>query len=215
GTPPNALLAGYLLETHDISVGFLQWMLIGVPIAVVMLIFIWWWLTRGGFEFESESNSGALIREQLRKMGSMSTGEKRVGFIFLITAAAWIFQPLLSKNLVPWLDDTTIAIAAAILLFLTPVDLSRREFILDWDTAQNIPWGVLLLFGGGLAMAAVIASSGLAAWIAERLSVMDMLPTILMIALVSTVIIFLTEVTSNTATAAAFLPLMGALAIST
>ncbi|GAA3965137.1 DASS family sodium-coupled anion symporter [Allohahella marinimesophila] len=215
GTPPNALLAGYLLDNHDITVGFLQWMLIGVPIATIMLFFIWWWLTLGGFALESGESSGALIREQLQKMGSMSTGEKRVGIIFLITAAAWISQPLLSENLIPWLDDTTIAIAAAIVLFLTPVDLQKREFVLDWDTAQNIPWGVLLLFGGGLAMAAVIASSGLAGWIAESLTVLDMLPTIFMIAVVGTVIIFLTEVTSNTATAAAFLPLMGALAIAT
>jgi solute carrier family 13 (sodium-dependent dicarboxylate transporter), member 2/3/5 len=121
---------------------------------------------------------------------------------------------LLSANLVAWLNDTVIAIGAAIILFLLPVNLRERTFLMDWDTAQKMPWGVLLLFGGGLALAGVISSSGLATWIAETLGVMGMLPTLLMIGLVVAVIIFLTEVTSNTATAAAFLPLLGALAIS-
>ena len=107
-----------------------------------------------------------------------------------------------------------IAIAAAIIMFLIPVRAADRVFLMDWETAKDMPWGVLLLFGGGLALAAVISSSGLATWIAESLGVLGMLPAILMIALVVTVIIFLTEVTSNTATAAAFLPLLGALAMS-
>lgn len=214
GTPPNALLAGYLADNHDIEVGFAQWMLIGVPISVVMLLAVWWWLTRGDLGFESEGDSGAMIRDQLKELGDMGRGEKLVLTVFVLTAATWIFQPLLSDGLIPWLDDTIIAIAAAIALFVIPVELKTRTFLMDWNTAEDIPWGVLLLFGGGLALAGVISSSGLAKWIAESLSVIGVLPAVLMVALVAAVIIFLTEVTSNTATAAAFLPLMGALATS-
>jgi len=121
---------------------------------------------------------------------------------------------LLAASLMPWLSDTGIAIAAAIAMFIIPVNTAERVFVLDWDSANKLPWGVLLLFGGGLAMAGVISSSGLAEWIAQSLGVAGVLPTLVMIVLVATVIIFLTEVTSNTATAAAFLPLLGALAMS-
>ncbi|WP_148863706.1 SLC13 family permease [Marinobacter fonticola] len=214
GTPPNALLAAYLADNHDIDVGFAQWMLIGVPVSLTMLVAVWWWLTRGDLGFKDGGESGQLIRDQLKELGSMGRGEKLVLTVFVLTAAAWIFQPLLSDGLLPWLDDTVIAIGAAVALFLIPVELKTRTFLMNWETAQDIPWGVLLLFGGGLALASVISSSGLAKWIAESLSVIGVLPAILTIALVAAVIIFLTEVTSNTATAAAFLPLMGALATS-
>ncbi|UAW99400.1 DASS family sodium-coupled anion symporter [Halopseudomonas nanhaiensis] len=213
GTPPNALLAAYLAENQDIQLGFAQWMLLGVPVSLLMLALTWWWLTRGDLDL-GETDSGALLRQQLQALGPMGRGEKLVAVVFVMTAAAWMFQPLLSADLLPWLNDTVIAIAAAIIMFLIPVSLRQREFIMDWDTARSMPWGVLLLFGGGLALAGIISSSGLAEWIAESLSVMSMLPALLMVGLVVTVIIFLTEVTSNTATAAAFLPLLGALAVS-
>ncbi|MBO6850151.1 MAG: DASS family sodium-coupled anion symporter [Marinobacter sp.] len=214
GTPPNALLAAYLSENQGVSIGFAQWMLIGVPVTVVMLTLTWWWLTRTDFGIAADGNSGALIRDELKALGPLQHGEKLVAAVFVLTAAAWIFRPLLADELMPWLSDTGIAIAAAVAMFLIPVNVKERVLVLDWETAQSIPWGVLLLFGGGLAMAGVISSSGLAEWIAESLSVAGHLPAIVMIVLVAGVIIFLTEVTSNTATAAAFLPLLGALAIS-
>ncbi|SDR97185.1 solute carrier family 13 (sodium-dependent dicarboxylate transporter), member 2/3/5 [Halopseudomonas xinjiangensis] len=213
GTPPNALLAAYLAENQDIQIGFAQWMLLGVPVSLLMLGLTWWWLTRGDINL-GDTDSGVALRQHLNELGAMGKGEKLVAIVFVLTAAAWIFQPLLSAELIPWLNDTIIAIAAAIVMFLIPVDVRKREFIMDWDTARTMPWGVLLLFGGGLALAGIISSSGLAEWIAESLSVMGMLPALLMVGLVVTVIIFLTEVTSNTATAAAFLPLLGALAVS-
>lgn len=214
GTPPNALLAAYLSESQGVSIGFSQWMLIGLPVTVVMLFLSWWWLTRKPFDLQSDSGSDTLIRDQLAELGSVSRGEKLVAVVFLLTAAAWMFRPLLSGGLVPWLNDTSIAIAAAIALFLIPVSLADRTFVLDWQSAEKLPWGVLLLFGGGLAMAGVISSTGLADWIAAALAGSEGLPAILMIALITLVIIFLTEVTSNTATAAAFLPLLGALAVA-
>ncbi|MAL97292.1 MAG: anion transporter [Alteromonadaceae bacterium] len=214
GTPPNALLAAYLVENQGIEVGFAQWMLLGVPVSLVMLGLTWWWLTRSDFGLSGQSGGGEMIRDELAKLGPLQKAEKLVAVVFVLAAVGWVFRPLLSAGLMPWLTDTGIAIGAAILLFLLPVDFQKRVFVLDWTTAEKLPWGVLLLFGGGLALAGVISSSGLAEWIAESLSGSDALPTLVMIALVTAVIIFLTEVTSNTATAAAFLPLLGALAMS-
>lgn len=211
GTPPNALLAGFLSSEYDIQIGFAQWMLIGVPIALTMLVVVWFMLSRKDFGLTS-SNSRDLLRQQLVDLGPMSRGEKLVGIMFLLTAAAWIFQPVLAKSL-PWLNDTVIAIASAIIMFMIPVDLKKRQFLMDWETTTTMPWGVLLLFGGGLSLAAVISSSGLAVWIAESLGIFGTLPVLAMVLLITTVILFLTEVTSNTATAAAFLPLVGALAV--
>lgn len=215
GTPPNALLAGYLADSKGITIGFAQWMMIGVPVSLTMLVAIWFWLVRKDFGLgEDSAHSADGLRQHLQELGVMSRAEKLVGSVFVLTAMAWIFQPLLSASLLPWLNDTVIAIAAALILFLIPVDLREKQFLMDWESAKEMPWGVLLLFGGGLALAGVISSSGLASWIAASLGVLGMLPALLMVALVVTVIIFLTEVTSNTATAAAFLPLLGALALS-
>lgn len=214
GTPPNALLAAYLSDSHGVEVGFAQWMLLGVPVAVVMLLLAWWWLTRRDFGLSGHADSDSVIRRELAELGPLSRAEKWVALVFTVTAAAWILRPFLSRSLLPWLSDTGIAIAAAIVMFLIPVDLRKRQFLMDWDTATAVPWGVLLLFGGGLAMAGTISSSGLAEWIAASLGNTASLPPLLLMILVVGVIIFLTEVTSNTATAAAFLPLLGALAES-
>ncbi|SDR98362.1 solute carrier family 13 (sodium-dependent dicarboxylate transporter), member 2/3/5 [Halopseudomonas litoralis] len=213
GTPPNALLVAYLADNHDIHIGFGQWMLIGVPISILMLATVWLFLARKDFGLSADNNSRELLQKQLNDLGSMSRGEKRVGIVFLLTAAAWIFQPLISESLIPWLNDTIIAIASAIIMFLIPVDREKGN-LMDWDTASKMPWGVLLLFGGGLTLASVITSSGLAVWIAESMSAVGTLPTLAIVLIITAVIIFLTEITSNTATAAAFLPLMGALAMA-
>lgn len=212
GTPPNALLAAFLQANYQVQIGFGQWMLLGVPVAASMLLFTWWWLTRREFKFKNE-NSAELIRAELASLGRWSKGEKLVSVVFTLTALAWIFQPFI-KNYLPGANDTSIALAGALALFLVPVDTKKRQFLLRWEDASRLPWGVLLLFGGGLALAAVIGSTGLAAWIAKGIGSVGTLPLIAMIALVVVVITFLTEVTSNTATAAAFLPLLGAVAVA-
>ncbi|MCQ4246352.1 anion transporter [Stutzerimonas decontaminans] len=212
GTPPNALLAAFMRENYDVQIGFGQWMLLGLPLSIGMLIFIWWSLTRGGFRLAGGDSSG-LLKKEMAALGPMSRAEKMVAVVFVLAAAAWIFQPLLA-DYIDGVNDTSIAMAAAIALFLIPVDLHKRVFLMDWEQANKAPWGVLLLFGGGLSLAGVIGASGLAEWIASSLGAFDALPLLLMIALVVTVIIFLTEITSNTATAAAFLPLLGALAVA-
>lgn len=212
GTPPNALLAAFLRDSYDVHIGFGQWMLLGVPVSVGMLLFIWWWLTLGGFKLVG-GDSRAMLEQEMATLGPMSKPEKMVAVVFGLAAAAWIFQPFLVQY-IDGVNDTSIAIAAALILFLIPVDMKNRVFLMDWDTANKVPWGVLLLFGGGLSLAGVIGASGLAEWIAESLQGFGMLPLILMIGLVALVITFLTEITSNTATAAAFLPLLGALAVA-
>lgn len=212
GTPPNALLAAFMRENYDVQIGFGQWMLLGLPLSIGMLVFIWWSLTRGGFRLAGGDSRG-LLEKEMAALGPMSRAEKMVAVVFVLAAAAWIFQPLLA-DYVDGVNDTSIAMAAAIALFLIPVDLHKRVFLMDWEQANKAPWGVLLLFGGGLSLAGVIGASGLAEWIASSLGAFDALPLLAMIALVVTVIIFLTEITSNTATAAAFLPLLGALTMA-
>ena len=214
GTPPNALLAGYLAEDRGIDIGFAQWMIIGLPISITMMGAAWWWLTRGGFRLEAGEDSAGVVGQELARLGPMSAAELRVAIIFSLAALAWVLRPLLNDLGLPWLSDTSIAIAAGVVLFLVPSGRGGGERLMVWEEAQKLPWGILLLFGGGLALAGTITRTGLAEWIAGQLAIFGTFPLLAMIAVVVLVIIFLTEVTSNTATAAAFLPLLGALALS-
>lgn len=212
GTPPNAMLAAYLSGTQGIRIGFAQWMLVGLPVAAVMMTLAWWWLTRRGFGLENRSGGRAAIRALLASMGPLNAGEKRLMAVFLVTACSWILRPWL-QNFAPWLSDPAIAMVAAISLFVIPA-AGLGKPLLIWSISRDIPWGVLLLFGGGLSLAEAIQSSGLGLWIAGELGFLRFLPLVLVIAGVVGVIIFLTEITSNTATAATFLPLVGAMAES-
>lgn len=214
GTPPNALLAGYLSNTQGIEIGFAQWMVVGVPVAAAMMFIAWWWLTRGGFRLEQSDTGDTMLRDEMASLGPMSRAEKRVGVAFLIAAIAWMIRPLLNTLGIEWLSDTGIAMIVGVGLFLMPSGNEKKEKLMDWESSATLPWGILLLFGGGLALAGIIQSSGLAEWIAGQLAIFSIFPLIVLIAIVVLVIIFLTEVTSNTATAAAFLPLLGALALS-
>ena len=214
GTPPNAILAGYLSSEQNIELGFAQWMVVGLPVSIAMMIVAWWWLTRGGFKLRLDDGSGNVIGDELAKLGKLSPAEARVGIVFLLAALAWVTRPLLNDWGIEWLSDTSVALLAGVALFLIPSGNERYRPLLLWEDAKDLPWGILLLFGGGLALASTISGSGLADWIANQLSVFGALPLILLIGAIVLVIIFLTELTSNTATAAAFLPLLGALAIS-
>ena len=214
GTPPNALLAGYMRETYGVQIGFGQWMLLGVPLVLVGLPLSWIILTKVAYPIKLKGIPGGAesIRLELRKLGAWTAGEKRVAVVFASAALLWIFRPLI-EAWAPGLSDTGIAIGAALVLFLLPVDLSRGRFVLEWQDARALPWDVLVLFGGGLSLAAAISATGLAEWIGEALAGLQVLPTIGLILAVTLVVIFLTELTSNTATAAAFLPILGSLAI--
>ena len=217
GTPPNAFLAGFMRQTYGIEIGFAQWMAMALPLSILLLFIIWWLITRVIFRLKGRVIEGAheLIKERAARQGSMSTGEVRVAVLFVLLAAAWVLRPWLSK-LAPGLglNDTVIAMIAAILAFLIPVDLKRGEFLMNWEWAQRLPFGVLILFGGGLTLAAAISKTGLAEWIGAQLAVVGGLPPVLIVMVMITILIFLTELTSNTATTAAFLPVVAALAIS-
>ncbi|MDK8767050.1 SLC13 family permease [Corynebacterium freneyi] len=211
GTPPNAMLAAYMAE-QGVNIGFGQWMLLGVPVAVVLMAAAWFLLTSVIFKPEIDHIPGgrALMRQELGKLGGMSQGERRVLMVFFVAAAAWVFVPVLWPETM--IADAVIAMAVGIALFLIPGGPNGVK-LLRWEDALELPWGVLLLFGGGLALSKQFTESGLSDWIGEQMSGLGFLPIALLVVVVGLVVLVLTEFTSNTATAATFLPLVGAMAI--
>jgi len=215
GTPPNALLAAYVSEVYQITIGFGQWMLVGVPVAIVSLAFVYIVLTRVMFTLSAGELPGmaALIADERARLGPLSRGELATAVVFVLTATGWVFQPLITR-VVPLVSDTTIAIAGALVLFMIPVNPRRGEFVMTWEATRTLPWGVLLLFGGGLSLAGNIETHGLAAYFGSLAQGLRDVPTIGILSIVAFGILLLTELTSNTATAATFLPITGALALS-
>lgn len=216
GTPPNTLLAGYMADAHGVTIGFGQWMIVGMPIAIVVLFFCWFLLTKVLFKPEIDEIPGGkkLIATEYQKLGSMGSGEAQVLVIFILAALAWIFVPIIWSDAPP-ITDAGIAVAVGLLLFALPAGGSANKGVrlIDWETATKLPWGVLLLFGGGLALSGQFTSSGLTEWIGSTVAGLGALPILLIVALVATGVLFLTELTSNTATAATFLPVAGGIAL--
>jgi sodium-dependent dicarboxylate transporter 2/3/5 len=214
GTPTNAFMVGFLQETYGFEIGFVDWMMVGVPLVLVALPLTHIVLTRIVYPIGMTELAGGreLILAELRGLGAMSRAEKTIAAVFAAVALLWITQPLFG-DVIPGITDAGIAMAGALLLFVLPVNFERGIFVLDWETAEKLPWGVLLLFGGGLSLAAAVAGTGLADWIGAALSGVGALPPVLIVLIVTTIVVFLTELTSNTATAAAFLPVMAALAL--
>jgi solute carrier family 13 (sodium-dependent dicarboxylate transporter), member 2/3/5 len=220
GTPPNAFLIGYLQQDQGITIGFGQWMFFALPLSIVFLAITWWLLTSRFYPPEVDVIPGGteLIQDELDELGPTSPGEKRVATVFALTALAWVLNSLLADQFegtfLENLDDAMIAIAAAIVLFVIPVDREHGVFTMDWDTAKQLPWGILLLFGGGLSLAAGISENGVDAYIGEQLGALSALPVWVLIAIVVASVIALTELTSNTATAAALVPIIGGTAVA-
>ncbi|USN98171.1 MAG: DASS family sodium-coupled anion symporter [Phycisphaeraceae bacterium] len=222
GTPPNLILAGIAEETLGVEISMTRWMLVATPMVVVFLPIAWLVLTRFVFPIRVKTIPGArrLIDEQVRSLGPMSRGEKLVAIVFACTAAAWIFRPQLvglgnTLGITPLagLRDSSVALIAAVAMFVIPVDIRKREFVMDWDTVtRRTPWGVLLLFGGGLSLASAITSTGLDAYIGGHMHALAGLPTWLLVAVLVTAVNFLTELTSNTALTTAILPILVATA---
>jgi len=218
GTPPNLFMAGYLSDNHDIHIGFAEWMFFGVPLAVVFLAITWLIITRVMFPPRMKEIPGGreLIQSELDELGPMSRGEKIVAAVFAVTVVLWLLRSPLegwfAGTTLEGIDDAAIAIAAAITLFAIPVDRVHGVFALDWQTAKQLPWGILLLFGGGLSLAAAVGDNGVDAFIGEQVQALGGLPTVLLIAMVVTIVILLTELTSNTATTAAVVPILGGVA---
>lgn len=211
GTPPNAILAGAASDLLDVEIGFLEWMLVGLPISLVFLPVGWWLLSVVLFPpGDLRGDAAQVLASERATLGPMSRSEWTVAVVFSLTALAWILRSekviggVVVPGIVTWapaIKDATIAMAGALALFVIPVDGRRGGFALDWNTARRIPWGVLLLFGGGLALAHAMAETGLASWIGSAVGSLDALPQWLMFAVVAALFVFLTEVTSNMATA--------------
>lgn len=219
GTPPNALLAAYLWDTYHIEIGFMQWMSFALPLSCIMLIFTWFWLTRGIKPQDGAEASHQMLAEQLEALGPMKTCERRVMGVFILAAMGWIFRVPLAKLTGLAISDTTVAMVAGLLLFLIPCGQAKREGrasepLLTWPDCKRLPWGVLLLFGGGLALAGLMRSSGLATLIGESLGQASVTQLFWVVGLITLSVVFLTEITSNTATTAGFLPLLGPIAVS-
>jgi solute carrier family 13 (sodium-dependent dicarboxylate transporter), member 2/3/5 len=214
GTPTNVFLFGFLEETYGYEVSFVRWLALGLPMFVLGIPITHVVLTRLVFPVRMRQLAGGkeFILSELRALGSASSAERRVAIVFVLAAVLWISQQALVR-VVPGISDTTIAVAGALALFLIPAGVGRGAFLIDWRTAEKLPWGVLILFGGGLSLAAAVARTGLAEWISGFFVGIADWPTILVILAVTGVVILLTELTSNTATAAAFLPVMAALAL--
>ncbi|MCF2948909.1 SLC13 family permease [Paraglaciecola aquimarina] len=220
GTPPNIIFMSVYVETQGKGISFVEWMKTGVPIVVIGIPIIAWWLTRG------LENTQEYV---LPKSGQWQPAEKRVLSVFLLVALAWMTRPYWTQ----WLNltsigDSTIALTGVVLMFMIPngnkpevVDTSDEKFgesakkadsnkLLDWQTAVSIPWGMLLLFAGGICIAKAFAASGLSSQMGDALSGLSSLPVPLLILSICLFVTFLTEITSNTATATLLMPILAA-----
>ena len=215
GTPPNTLLASFMADSYDLQIDFSTWMMVGVPLVFIMLPITWLLLCKVVFPLPQNTllKDSGFVREELSALGPMKTAEKTVAVVFAITALLWITR----KWLVAWtglnITDTSIAMLSALILFIIPASMEKAEFTLDWGVTKNLPWGVLFLFGGGLSLAAGFKSTGLAIAIGDAVAGLGAVDISIYILVVVASIIFLTEITSNTATTATFLPILGAVAV--
>ena len=215
GTAPNIVFSAFMLETYGVEISMIDWMTLGVPLAAVMLVSAWVILTKYVFpiSFITSNDTKEHLHRMLDDLGPLSKDELKISVIFGLTALAWIFRKGLDNfELLSGLTDAGIAIISAILLFMIPSS-NNKDDLLNWDSSNKLPWGLLILFGGGLSIAAQINSTGLGVWIGEGLSILGTVPPIMLIFFVAALIIFLTEITSNVATTSTFLPVFGAVAI--
>lgn len=216
GTPPNTLLAGAIDKMYGIELSFAKWMLFGVPLAWVFILIAWFYLVKIAYPSKLKELPGgkAVITKEKEKLGRASIEEKLVFTVFCLAAFSWITRSFFLSKFIDGLSDGVIAIVFAIILFIIPSVSKAGDHLLDWETAVKLPWGILLLFGGGLAIASGFVESGLSDWIGEQLSGLQGVSLILVIAVVAALVIFLTEITSNTATASMMFPIMASLAVA-
>ena len=218
GTPPNLVFAGIIQETYNIEISFLKWFQFGLPISILLLAISWVYLTKVAFKFkQNEFNKGKEeINRQLEELGSISYEEKIVLSVFVLTGLAWILRTYLLNKFIPNLDDSIIALISGISLFLFQANNQegKKEKIMNWEDAVKLPWGILLLFGGGLAIAQGFQSSGLANWIAENLTQLNGFSLFIILLVLITAVNFLTEITSNLATTAMLLPILAPTAVT-
>ncbi|MEP2239660.1 MAG: SLC13 family permease [Maribacter sp.] len=213
GTPTNLVLAGVVQATFGKEITFSEWFILGFPIAIILLFLCWYYLTRFAFTFKQKEFPGGRseISLRLKELGKLGYEEKLVLVVFASTAFAWIARSFFIQRFIPKMDDTIIAICTVVVLFLIPTREKGKK-LMEWEDAVKLPWGILLLFGGGLTLALGFDSSGLALWIGNKLSALQVLPFFLLLLILLTIVNFLTEITSNIATTAILLPVLVSLA---
>ena len=228
GTPPNVIFLGAFNQLFPEAppIGFLQWMLFGVPAAALLTFVTWAYLTYFAFPYPTDGWKAdkQFLHQRLLALGPMSVDEKRVALLGATTALLWIFRadlPLGSFTLPGWsgllpppvtIQDSTVAIVMALLLFFIPSDRERGTFLMDWESAERLPWGVLILLGGGLALAEGVEKTGLATWLGSQLSSLGQLSPLTVIFLVTLLTAWVTEFASNTATTTLIMPILAATA---
>ena len=217
GTPPNAVLAGYLKRVYGLDIGFAEWMLVGLPVSAALLWACWLALTRFVWRLSAVRISGVadMLGRERARLGRITGAERRFAAVFALTVLGWLFRPLLDAALPgAGLSDAGLAMLATMALFVLPGDTARGGFLLDWPATRDLPWGVLLLVGGGLSLGAMIQANGLADWIGGVLAGMRHWPLPMSIAVVALATMAVSHVASNTATAAALTPVATALAVT-
>ena len=216
GTPPNMVLAGVVEESYGIKLNMFDWMKFGVPLSSFLLFICWLYLTKIAFKFKNEEFSAGKeeILRQINKLGKFSNEEIKVLVVFTLTALGWIFRGSI-ETIFPMIDDTIIAIFFAVTLFIIPTKNQKTNTtLLVWNDTVKLPWGILILFGGGMAIASAFGKSGLALWIADLLTNLNDVSLFLIILIIVTSINLLTEVTSNMATTAMLLPVLVTIALA-
>ena len=216
GTPPNMVLAGVVEESYGIKLNMFDWMKFGVPLSSFLLFVCWLYLTKIAFKFKNEEFSAGKeeILRQINKLGKFSNEEIKVLIVFTLTALGWIFRGSI-ETIFPMIDDTIIAIFFAVTLFIIPTKNQKTNTtLLVWNDTVKLPWGILILFGGGMAIASAFGKSGLALWIADLLTNLNDVSLFLIILIIVTSINLLTEVTSNMATTAMLLPVLVTIALA-
>lgn len=216
GTPPNAILVGIINKMFGQEISFFQFMMYGTPIAWLGILIAWFILTRISCPLGIKNIPGGMkvINEEYRQLGPRSSDESKVAVVFAVVATLWIIRGFVFKKIgLGMVNDTVIAIFGAVILFLIPSSI-KGKFLMDWDTAKNAPFGILLLFGSGLSIAGAFQSTGLTLWVAELLTGLQGAPTFLMILAVCALAVVLTELTSNTATSSMLMPILASMAIA-
>ncbi len=216
GTPPNALLIAYMAENYGLEISFARWMAVGIPVTFAMLPVAWITLTRFVFPVRIPANDAvdAHLHELREKLGPMTVAERRVAIVFGLVVACWMLSGPISSLLgLSGVSDAGIVMTAAILLFMIPSGDRAQPQLMLWDDTRRLPWGVLVLFGGGLSLASAVSTSGLALWLGESLAPLNAFGTAVLVVAAVALVIYLTELTSNLATTATLLPVMGAIAV--
>lgn len=215
GTPTNAFMAGFLQSEYQLEIPFARWMIIGLPVSLILLPLGWFLLTRCLFpvSFASSAETRDELARRYAALGSMSTAEKRTAILFAFLVVGWILRkPIAAALGLDGLSDAGVAMFAALLAFVIPSGTDRHALV-TWQDTTRLPWGVLILFGGGLSLAAALSSSGLTLWLGQQLAPLGAINHILLIVALTSLVIFLTELTSNVATTATLLPVVAALAV--